>query len=332
MLLLFCVVALMFAGCVQSNNKEGFGKSAKPQAKVLGADVFAWFPDGTVKRITRGDGIYIHPCIHPDGEEVMFFGGVSGPSRIWKANLITGEIVALTGPDSCCDNAVFSWDGGRIVFSSDRASGHKPAQIEDVAKFPPPKDGVINIFTMDSDGKNVRQVTFGPHQDQRPCFSPDGATIVFASNRPRRFASQSEAARGAEFRLWSVPADGSAKPRLLNSEVLGYRPWYSKDGKWIYFFTDINGRHQICKMPAQGGDFIALANDDKGLSHGPFVDPGGEVLLMHSNRSGTWKSYELPLDGVAPPRLLQPPGFVKATHPTRAKNGVMTFDVWRVQK
>jgi Tol biopolymer transport system component len=88
----------------------------------------------------------------------------------------------------------------------------------------------------------------------------------------------------------------------------------------------------MCKIPADGGDFVPLANDDRGLSHGPFVDPNGEVLLMHSNRSGTWQIYELPLDGAGPPRLLQPPGFVKATHPTRAKNGVITFDVWRVEK
>ena len=85
-------------------------------------------------------------------------------------------------------------------------------------------------------------------------------------------------------------------------------------------------------MPAEGGDFEPLANDDKGLSRGPFTDPSGEVLLMHSNRTGIWKCWELPLDGKSPPRTIQPPGFVKATHPTRAKNGVMTFDVWRVVK
>ncbi len=314
----------MFVGCDKSDEKgEGFGKSAKPQAKVLGADVYAWFPDGRVKKITPGDGIYIHPCIHPEGEYVVFFGGVLGPSRVWKANLITGEMISLTPSDSSADNAVFAWDGKRIVFCSDRASGQRPAQVEDVARFPPPEGGIINIFTMDSDGEDVRQVTSGPYQDQRPCFSPDGNTIAFASNR---------AWGGAEFRLWSVPADGSEEPGLLQRRGLGYRPWYSRDGKWIYFFTDIRGRHQICKIPAEGGDFVPLANDDSGLSHGPFVDPGGEVLLMHSNRSGTWQIYELPLDGAAPPRLLQPPGFVKATHPTRAKNGVITFDVWRVEK
>jgi len=98
----------------------------------------------------------------------------------------------------------------------------------------------------------------------------------------------------------------------------------------LYFFTDINGRHQICSASADASNVVPLLNDDKGLSHGPFVDPFGEVLLMHSNRSGLWQSWELPLDGKSPVKLLEPPGFNQATHPTRAKNGIITFDVWRV--
>jgi len=303
---------------------KGFYKSAKPQAKVFGVDVFAWFPDGRVKQITGGDGIYVHPNIHPDGEQVIFFGAVSGPARVYKAELDTGKMTPLTDAQSCNDNSVYSVDGRKIVFCSDRASGHEPASVEDVTRFPPCEDGIINIFTMDSDGGDVKQVTFGAHQDQRPCFSPDGKTIVFASNRD---------GGKTEFRLWSVGADGQSEPKLLNETVLGYRPWFSQDGNWIYFFTDTGGgRHQMCKMPAAGGDYEVFANDDAGMSRGPFADPGGEVLLMHSTRSGIWKIWELPLDGVSEPRLLQPPDFEKATHPTRAKNGVITFDVWRVQK
>ncbi len=320
--LLFLLLAVLGCGKLGKSKGGSFSSTVKPQAKVLGADVYAWFPEGKVEQISAGDGIYIHPCVHPEGGNVIFYGAVSGPPRIWKADLITGEMKPLTQPDCASDNAAYSWDGRKIVFCSDRASGRKPANIEDVAKFPPPEDGIINIFTMDANGEDVRQITFGPYQDQRPCFSPDGKTIAFVSNR--------SGSKG-EFRLWTLFVEGNKKPKLLNRDVLAYRPWWSKDGKLIYFFADVNGRQQICKIPAEGGNFVPFANDDKGNSRGPFADPGGDVLLMHSTRDGIWKIWELPLDEKTAPRLLQPPGFPKATHPTRAKNGIITFDVWRVQ-
>jgi Tol biopolymer transport system component len=180
----------------------------------------------------------------------------------------------------------------------------------------PPDGLVINLFVMDANGQNVRQVTFGMYQDQRPCFSPDGKTLVFVSNR------------GGGMRLWSVPVDKSADPRPLQSHGWGYRPYFSTDGQWVFFFTDVNERHQICKITTEGGKISPLVNDDRGTSHGPFADPNGEVLLMHSIRGGKSGIWELPLDG-SPPRSIQPPGFEEALHPTRAKNGVIAFDVPR---
>ena len=129
-------------------------------------------------------------------------------------------------------------------------------------------------------------------------------------------------------RLWIVSSDGSTEPRPLQEQGWGNRPWYSVDGKWIFFFTDIDGRRHICKIPAEGGKLIPLPNDDAGKSHGPFADPGGKSLLMHSTRGGSWSIWELPLDG-SPPRKLMPAGFSSAAHPTRSKNGIITFDVIR---
>jgi len=320
-ILSFLILISITSACESEFQEKGFGKSAKPQVKVLGADVYAWFPDGEVKKITNGKGTYVHPSIHPEGEYVLFNGGVEGTSKIFKANLLTGLITQLTPFNSSSDNALFSWQGDKIIFCSDRKSNEDPATIEDVVKFPPPIHGCINVFTMDLNGENVVQVTFGEHQDQRPCISTDGKTIVFCSNRETD---------KAKFRLWSVPTDGSAEPKLLNADLLAYRPWFSKDGNKLYFFTDVNGRHQICSATPEAQNVTPLLNDDKGLSHGPFVDPSGNILLMHSNRSGLWQSWELPLDGISPVRLLEPPGFTQATHPTRAKNGVVTFDVWNV--
>jgi len=284
--------------------------------KTFHADVYVRFPDGRVKRVSPSvDGVYYQPHIHPDGTSVVFFGNDIGPPRVWKANLVSGNVVALTPPDSGARQPVFSWDGSLIAFSSDRAYEQEPERIELMrGNGLPPKDLVLNLFVMDVDGRNVHQVTFGMYQDQRPSFSPDGKTLVFVSNR-----------EGGK-RLWLVPVDGSDDPRPLQSNGWGYRPWFSTDGQWIFFFTNVNGRHQIYRIPTEGGKISPFLNDDRGSSHGPFADPNGGVLLMHSTRGGKWGIWELPLDG-SPPRSIQPPGFEGALHATRSKNGFLAFDV-----
>lgn len=281
------------------------------------AAVHAWFPDGAVRRISPDDGgTYYQACIHPAGTHALFFGGVSGPPRVWQADLDTGATTPLTPLDSSARHAVYAWNGDRIAFVSDRGIDQDPERIEDMPPTGlPPSELVLHLFTMRPDGSDVRQLTDGPFQDQRPCMSPDGKHIVFVSNRG-----------GGMPRLWRVPADGSADPMPLLTEGWGYRPWYAADGQSIFFFTDVGGRHHICRIPADGGTYEPLPNDDRGRSHGPFADPGGTCLIMHSTRdSDTHHLWEVPLDGSAP-RRLDPPGHTTAAHGTRARTGAMTFD------
>ena len=303
------------------NNNQSILEMRLSSSLKFYADIFAWFSNGQVKKVSSGDGIYYQACVHPEGTHVVYYGNSSGSPRVWKANLNTGEVVPLTPADSGARQPVFSWDGKKIAFSSDRASGQAPGRVEDMEPggTPPKNRPPVNIFIMDSNGMNAKQLTVGPYQDQRPTFSPDGKHIAFVSNR------------SGSYRLWEVSADGTSAPRPLQERGWGYWPWYSMDGKWIFFFTGIGGRHQICKISAQGGKVIPLPNDDEGKSHGPFCDPTNECLLICSNRGGLgllWSIWELPLDE-RPPRKLMPPGFSFAAHPTRSKNGIITFDVVR---
>ena len=129
--------------------------------------------------------------------------------------------------------------------------------------------------------------------------------------------------------LWTVSIVGAKRLRRLQTDQWGYRPWYSPDGQWIYFFSDVDNRHQICKIPAVGGEIIPITNDDKGASHGPFADIKSDTLLIHSTRDGKIGIWELPLNGTPARQIVIPEFDGTVAHATRAIDGVMAFDVYR---
>jgi Tol biopolymer transport system component len=281
------------------------------------ANVYAWFPDGRIQRISPGDGIYYQAAIHPEGSHAVFYGGASGPVRVWRTELATLDYEPLTEPSTGAMHPVYSWDGTQIAFASDRGVGQRRTTVEEMTPLGPNLQGMaVNLFVMNAGDRRVHQVTHGPYRDSRPCFSPDGRTIVFVSDR------------AGPPRLWTVAAHGAAEPAPLQKEGWGYRPWFSADGASVYFFTDVEGRHRICRMSIRDGSWEPLENDDGGRSHGPFVEWNGRQLLMHSTRGAERHSlWEVPLDG-GEPRMLRPAGFEKEmAHGTRARNGVITFDV-----
>ena len=63
------------------------------------------------------------------------------------------------------------------------------------------------------------------------------------------FASDAE----GQFDIYIVPSDGG-KPRNITSHpAMEHVPNFSSDGKWIYFSSNRSGRHQVWKVPVEGG-------------------------------------------------------------------------------
>ncbi len=280
---------------------------------IFVAQVYVWLPDGTVERVSPEGGMYFQSCVHPDGNLVVFAGSHSGPPRLWLADLTAKSLTPLTPPDECALHPSFSWDGDYVVFASDRATDRRFSAENLSPSGALEEDSPLNLFIMRSDGSEARQLTFGAAQDQRPVFNPAGDTVAFVSNRD------------GSYRLWTIGLAAGAEPRPLLTEGWQLRPWYGQDGQHIYFFTEVAGHQRICRVSATGGSVETLPNDAEGDSRSPFITPDGRFLLMHSNRDGQWGMWELPLDG-SQPRRLDPPGFSRGSHLTRARNGVMAFD------
>jgi len=113
------------------------------------------------------------------------------------------------------------------------------------------QEGRRHLFLVDVETGSAKQISRGDYDHDDPAFSPDGATIAFASDRhPRRDDRQF---RGD---VWVMPVLGGRPRRLTTGKGLGEFPSFSPDGRLIAFAgTDSdawNADMYVFAVPADG--------------------------------------------------------------------------------
>ncbi len=94
--------------------------------------------------------------------------------------------------------------------------------------FASDRDGDSDIYVMDADGANVRNVTNDGFDNHQPCWSPDGRQIAFRSTR----AGASD--------IYVIDVDGGDLRNLTDNVSYDSHPSWSPDGERIAF--ERNGR------------------------------------------------------------------------------------------
>jgi Tol biopolymer transport system component len=200
-------------------------------------DIFRAAPDGSgVTRLTDAPGYDAEPTIGPDGR-VVFTSVRDGDMEIYSMNGDGSDVRRLThrqGPDG---GAFFSPDGSKIIFRGreipDGPEYDDFKRLLDQGLWRPT---AVEVFVMDADGGNVRQVTDFGGASFAPYWHPDGERIIFSSNMHNP--------DGRNFDLFLINLDGTGLEQITFTDVFDGFPMFSPDGTRLIFASNRNAAQE----------------------------------------------------------------------------------------
>ncbi len=183
---------------------------------------------------------------------------------IFEADPDGGSLKNLTNTKGYDAEGSFSADGKQIVFCSNR-------------------DGHLNLYIMNADGANVKQLTKTKDcYNGGPFFSPDGKQVIFRSDRKEKDRLQ----------IYVINSDGSGEKALTaNDKWVYWAPFWYKDGKHIIYtaadHTDEKARpnYDLYWMNIETGKTTRITHAP-GQDVLPVFSPDCTKVMWTSSRDG----------------------------------------------
>jgi tol-pal system beta propeller repeat protein TolB len=178
-----------------------------------------------MKRLTKGIGTLFAPELSPNGHQIVFTN--DSKQGIWIMNVNGKDPHPITDHNDI--DPTWSPDGSMIAFASSRQE-------------------MRQLFIMNADGSNIRQVTNLDNMGGRSTWSPDGTKLAFYRGPAN------------DHNIYVINMDGTGLVQLTQGgDNLG--PSWSLDGNWITFTSFRDGNNEIYIMHPDGTNQMRLTNN-----------------------------------------------------------------------
>jgi len=244
--------------------------------------IYTMDSDGSHQALISGDkGKTTCSYFRPDGKKIIYASTMHNPAsgtepppkeerkyqwdfdsdmEIYEADPEGANLKRLTSSDGYDAEGVYSNDGKKIVFTSQR-------------------DGDLEIYVMNADGTEQRRLTSSKGYDGGAFFSPDDKQIVFRAFR------DPEKPRIAQ--LYIMDAEGKGERQITSAEAVNWAPYFHPSGKYIIFASNPSGAGNFdLYIIRPDGTGLKQITYDTGFDGLPYFSPDGKKLLWTSNRSG----------------------------------------------
>jgi TolB protein len=217
-----------------------------------------------------------------------YFGSLDEAGARKTAHEFAADILAHWGGTSLY--------GTKIYFQSSR-TGHK------------------EIWSMDPDGSNQKELTSFKSISIMPAISPDGSKLAFtsfASGNPGIFILSTETGRRLPF--------------YNQRASLNATPDFTPDGKQILYASSASGYAQIYAANLDGSNLRRISSS-RAIEVEPKLNPKtGTDIVFVSGRTGPQQIFRMNFDGTGVERLTNGEG--EASNPSWNPNGEMIAFSW----
>jgi Tol biopolymer transport system component/DNA-binding winged helix-turn-helix (wHTH) protein len=235
------------------NSKDGREKllSTERWSSVWGLE---WVKDGSGLLISASekpaDNFQVYFVSYPKGEKRQ----ITNDLNQYNSLSTTADGQSFAGVQTTSNSSIFvgqtGADANEFVEIISETGGLYPIEWTPGGKiiYRSNKDGVSNLWAMDADGGNRRQLTTNAQVKGRNlCISPDGKYIVFESKR------------NGNINLWRIDADGGNLLQLTNGQEDSF-PNCSPDNRTIVFQRGKSSKPRLWKVDLEGGEPVQLTD------------------------------------------------------------------------
>ena len=240
------------------------GRIAFVSTRDGNGEIYVMNADGSnPQRLThnaRWDG---SPAWSPDGTQIAYYTHLTEQAwAIMVMNADGSNPRQLTEGNTCGCAPFWSPDGSQIVFTVD------------LTPTPTCETRSGEIAMINADGSGYHLLTENDANDLYSPWSPDGAHILFHSDRD------------GDEELYMMDADGGNVQQVTDNTFKDVMPAWSPDSRRIVFVSNRDGDDEIYVMNADGRDPIRIT-DHGGPDWFPVFSPDGRQILFSSRRGST---------------------------------------------